>query len=248
VQLTPSFPGLGFHSPGDVTPERCRRAAEPFAALGIPVACLHASTNLLEPDLPRRHRGILRLHALLRGARDFGTRFVVTETGSLSPHGSSEPYPPNQSREAWAELRVIVAEAVRVAAGQGATLLLKADRGHVLASADDAVRLGEELPDPCLGFAMDPATFLLGTAAEELPAATARLVARLGPRTPVVHAKDLRPDEGGVSLPPVGQGVLDYALLLRLLDLHQPEAPVILEHLRPDEVPAARTAMERSLP
>ena len=28
VQLTPGFPGLGFHSPGDVTPARCRRAAD----------------------------------------------------------------------------------------------------------------------------------------------------------------------------------------------------------------------------
>src|SRR5437762_11324336 len=91
VQLTPGFPGLTFHEPGQITPARCRQVVEPFLAAGLRIACLSGYTNLMDPDLERRHRGIIRLHALLRHGRDFGTERVVTETGTLSPHTSLEP-------------------------------------------------------------------------------------------------------------------------------------------------------------
>jgi sugar phosphate isomerase/epimerase len=247
VQLTPNFPGLGFHEPGQITPERCRRVAEPFHAAGLPIAALWGSTNLLDPNLSRRHRGILRLHALLRHAPDFGTPYVITESGSLNPHSPWEPYAPNRSAGAWAELRLIVAEALRVAADRGVTLLLKVARTHVLASVEDALRLRDDLDAANLGLVLDPAAFLLDTPLEQLPAALDRLVEQLGPRAPIVHAKDLRHDEQGVSLPRVGAGVLDYGRLLARLDRHQPQAPVILEHLCPEEVPVAVAAMRRFL-
>ncbi|HXG13473.1 MAG TPA: sugar phosphate isomerase/epimerase family protein [Gemmataceae bacterium] len=252
VQLTPNFPGLIFQEPGQITPERCRRAAEPFRDAGIQIAALAASTNLMDPDLGRRHRGIIRLHALIRHCRDFGTDRVITETGSLSPKSPWLPYGPNRSRAAWTELRLIVSEALAVAAEHGVTLLLKADPVQVLATVEDAVRLRHELDHPNLGFIMDPVNFLLGAAAaasiQDLCARFAdwleQMVEQLGRWTPVVHAKDIRIAGGEVSTPRAGRGLLDYGLFLRLLDRHQPQAPLILEHLQPSEVPQARAYLE----
>src|SRR5437879_887313 len=146
VQLTPNFPGLGFHEPGAITPERCRRAADPFRAAGITVACLAGYIHLMDADLDRRHRGIVRLHTLIRHCRDFGTERILTETGSLCPSSPWMPHPPNRSHEAWLELRLIVAEALQVAADHGVTLLLKPGNTHVLAAVEDALRLRAELP------------------------------------------------------------------------------------------------------
>jgi sugar phosphate isomerase/epimerase len=247
VQLAPNFPGLSFYQPGDVTPERCRRAAEPFAQQGIAVACLWGSANLLDPDLDRRHRGIVRLHALLRHCRDFGTESLVTEAGSLNPLSPWEPFPENRSPEAWTELRLILAEALRVAADAGVTLLLKAEAGHVLATLDDALRLRDELPHPSLGFVLDPVNYLLASPPGELGPVLERLVEQLGPRAPVVHAKDIAFGPDGVTAPRAGGGVLDYGLFLRLLDRHQPRAPIILEHLCPHEVPEAVAYLRRHL-
>ena len=245
VQLAPNFPGLSFYQPGDVTPERCRRAAEPFAREGIAVACLWASVNLLDPDLDRRHRGIVRLHALLRHGRDFGTEYVATETGSLNPVSPWEPCPENRSREAWLELRLILAEALRVAADAGVTLLLRAESGHVLATLEDALRLRDELAHPNLGFVLDPVNYLLESSPAELGPALERVVEQLGPRAPVVYAKDIRFEPHGVTAPRAGGGVLDYGLFLRLLDRHQPRAPIILEHLCPQEVADAADSVRR---
>ena len=136
VQLTPNFPGLAFREPSHFTSERCRQAADPFHAAGLPIACLFAATNPMEPNLSRRHRNLLLLHALLRHARDFGTRFVLTETGNLNSHTSLQESPLNRSPVAWAELSLVLHEALRVAADHGTTLLLKAERGHLLASRE----------------------------------------------------------------------------------------------------------------
>src|SRR5262249_47806152 len=100
VQLTPSFPGLPFHDPGQITAERCRLVSRVFHDAGLRVACVSSGVQLLEPDLDRRHRGILRLHRLIRHGRDFGTTYLSAETG--------RPDPPDRSSEAWTELNVIL--------------------------------------------------------------------------------------------------------------------------------------------
>jgi sugar phosphate isomerase/epimerase len=233
VRLAPGFPGLPFSEPAHFTPERCRAAADPFRDAGLSVACLSADGSLVDPHLPRRQRAVQRLHALLRHARDFGTSYVVTETGSPGPDGS-------RAATAWTELRLIVSLAAEVAADHGAALLLKAEPGHVLATAEDAVRLADEVGDPRLGFVMDPAAFLVGNRPEEWAGLVERLFERLGSQAPVVFAKDVCRGSDGVTLPRAGLGGLDYRLILRLLDRYQPAAPVIMEHLGPDEVEAAR--------
>jgi len=244
VQLTPNFPGLSFQEPAGITPERCHRAAVPFHAAGIPVAALFVPGNLLDANLHRRHCAVVRLHALLRHCRDFGTDRCVTESGCLCPGAPSAGCPP----ELWAELGLILAEALRVAADHGVTLLLKPEPTHALASVADALRLREELPHANLGFVLDPVNFLLHDGPAHLSGALERLVGALGPHAPLVHAKDICFDDNGVSAPRAGWGVLDYDLFLRLLGRHQPAAPIILEHLQPQEVPEAAAYLRSHWP
>jgi sugar phosphate isomerase/epimerase len=245
VQLTPSFPGLRFHELAHFSSERCRAVAEPFQSAGLRIACLSGAADLMDPNLDRRHRGILRLHALVRHCRDFGTDCIVTETGSLHPKGAWTAPPLARSREAWAELLLILGETLRVAAEHNVRLLLKPGPGQVLASIEDALRLRYELPHHCLGFVMDPANFLLESRPETLAEDLDRLVRCMGRWTPVIHAKDLRFTATGTATPRVGRGVLSYGRLLCGLREVQPETPIILEHLRPEEVTEARACMER---
>ncbi len=244
VQLTPNFTGLHFHEPGQVTAPRCRQAAEPFRAAGLGIACLAAPAPLLDSNLDRRHRRLIHLHALVRHCRDFGTDRIVVETGSLGSRSPWAPFPPNRSAEAWAELRLVLGEVLRRAADHGVTLLLKPDSAQVLAGAEDAVRLREELPSDALRFVMDPANLLLESPPREVNLRLPCLFEQLGAWAPVVHLKDLRFDPAGVATPRAGRGVLDFALFARLLRRWQPAAPVILAHLRPEEVAATRAFVE----
>jgi sugar phosphate isomerase/epimerase len=247
VQLTPNFPGLVFHEPGQITPQRCRLASAPLLAAGIAIAALSGSTNLMDPDLDRRHRGILRLHALIRHCREFGAARVVIETGSLNPKSPWQPPRPGRSRAAWAELCLILFEALTIAAEFGITLLLKAEPSQVLAAVEDAVLLRAELDHPNLGFVLDPVNFLFHAPPDEYRTRLESMIEQLGCWTPLVHAKDIRIEDGTISTPRAGRGVLDYGRLLRQLDRYQPEAPLILEHLRPDEADEARAYLASML-
>ncbi len=247
VGLAPGFPGLPFHEPAHFTPERCRAAAEPFHDAGVAAACLAATGNLMDAHMSRRQRTVQRLHALLRHAREFGTSYVVTETGTLSPDGRGSPYAPNRTGAAWAELGMLVEVALEIAVDHGASLLLRAEPGHVLATADDVLRLAAEVDHPSLGFVMDPAVVLMGRPREEWAGTLERFLDGIGARAPIVFAKDLAVDDHGVALPRAGRGELDYRHFLRVLDRSQPAAPIILEHLRPEEVETTRRYLEECM-
>jgi sugar phosphate isomerase/epimerase len=242
VQLTPNFPGLGFHEPGQTVRDRCLRAAEPFAQAGVAIASLGAGTIL--DDLNRRHASILRCHALIRHCSDFGARYLVVETGpaKMECAGRSEA-----GSGAWYELRAILREALIMAADYGVHLLLKPDPAHHLSSPRQALELRQDLPNPQLGFVMDPAAFLCGTPSSEWSTELRRLCASLGPCAPLIHAKDLRAGETCPSLPPAGRGGLDYELLLTLHGQDNPTAPIILEHLRPEEIGETKDYIETCL-
>ena len=231
VQLTPNFPGLPFHDLEQITPERCCQASAPFLAIGIEIAALSSQAQLLDPDLDRRHRGILRLHKLLRHARNFGATVIVAEAGG-----------PETTVEApsWllgSELCLILEAALRIAVEADVRLLLKP--GLWLSGCEQALALHQALGHPNFGFVLDPAGWLRESTTTDLLGDLDRLVEQLGPVAPLIYAKDLRFERDGPVTPRAGRGELDYGVFFRLLDRVQPGAPVILEHLRPEDVGAS---------
>jgi sugar phosphate isomerase/epimerase len=246
VQLTPGFPGLRFDEPGQITAERCRLAATPFQERGIAIAALAGGSNLLHPDLDRRHPNLMRCHALVRHCQDFGTALLVLDVGDRPARGT-EPARPRSS-EVWKELRLILAEILRNARECGVVVLVKPDPGGMVSTAEDALRLREALlPQGELRFVMDPAGLLSPSPAETWVEGLARLADVLGPWSPLVHAKDLRCNAAGISTPRVGRGELDYRAFFHRYEPLQPDAAVILEHLRPEEVKEAREYLDQIL-
>jgi sugar phosphate isomerase/epimerase len=247
VQLTPNFPGLRFFQPGDFSPDRCRQTVDPFLSQGLAICCLSGGRNLFDPDLAGRHRCILRWHALIRHCRHFATDKVMVETGTPSPLRRSDTNLDGFRPAFWTELIWILQEGLRLADDSGVAILVKPEVGHLVATWRDACRLKEELDHPNLGFVMDPATFLAADLLANLDDELEQMWTGLGPWCPVVHAKDLRLHGEGIARPGAGRGQLDYARFSHFLRRFQPTAPIILEHLRPHEIPEAKSYLERAL-
>jgi sugar phosphate isomerase/epimerase len=235
TQLTPAFPGQHFRDPADITPDRCRRLVEPFLDAGIAVAALSAGPALLEPDLERRHRTLMRLHALVEHCREFGTNLLVAEPGGLA-----------HDRQAWTELLLVLAEVLRRATDHGVKLLLRFGAGQVVGTRADARRLTEELPVAGLGFVLDPAEWLRDVPAECWPAALEEGLQEWG-AAPLLHVKDIRLDHGRVCFPPVGQGQLPYGPLLKQFLTTNPGAAILVEHVQPHQVSETRLFLDSLL-
>jgi sugar phosphate isomerase/epimerase len=247
VELTPGFPGLRFEAPVDIAPSRCRQAAEPFIEAGLAVAAVRCTADLTDPDLGRRHAGIVRCHALIRHCRDFGTPDLVIEAHRPQPSAPGEGGGPAPRAETFAELLVILRQAARLASDHGVSLHLRPGPGRYPTSIQEAGRMLEEVRQPSLKFVMDPASFLAAARPESLTQEVRRLCEQLAPSCPLAHAKDLRFTNGELSTPRLGQGVLDYREFFRLYRPVQPDAPVILEHVRPEELEDTRAYLERLL-
>jgi len=241
VQLDPGAHGL---PPGDASAARAARRA--LEDQGIAVAALAGYTNLVDPDPRRRERGLRALEALIAVCRDFGTPYVATETGSLHPQSPWEDFPANHAPQARAELLGVLRRLLLRARACGVTILIEGYVHNVIATTAEAAALVAELGPEGLGFVLDPFNYFLPADLEHPVQGLERVFAALGPRAPLAHAKDVVYGPGGIDTPRAGAGRMDWTAYARLLRQHRPEAPLILEHLRPEDVAGCRAFVEAS--
>lgn len=234
--------------PAELNPDACRAAAEAFLAEGVEVAAVAGYVNLVNPDPARREEGLQRLHRLIALCPEFGTPYLATETGSLNPDSEWDDHPANHTEEAWQILLPILQEAVRRCEDSGVMLLIEGYVHNVIATVDDCRRLREAIPSSSLGFMLDPNNLFEEADMADVPAHLERIFQAIGPYAPVAHAKDVVYHNGRIDTPRAGTGRLDYAAFARLMQQYQPNAPLILEHLREDEVPETVAYVRRFFP
>lgn len=235
VQILPNFPSLKFATKEDITTPRCRRVAEPFADKGIDVAAVSAHTNFLDPDRPRRRKAIQRFDALIEHCQDFGTNYLVTESGTLSPAHPWDDCADNHTPAAFDAFIENLKPSVRLAEANGVTILLEGYLYHVLNKVSLAEMARERLGD-AIGFVLDPANYFSRGMISSADRQLKEIFRVIGPHAPVAHAKDVRYLGGELTTPRVGTGTLDYKVFLELLDEHQEGCPLIFEQLRLEEL------------
>jgi sugar phosphate isomerase/epimerase len=79
--------------------------------------------------------------------------------------------------------------------------------------------------------------------------ATRRMIATLGDRILNAHSKDVVLEPRLVTHideRPTGQGIFDHATLLTSMEALGTERFVVIEHARPDEVPAAKAFLDQT--
>jgi sugar phosphate isomerase/epimerase len=85
VQLDLSFKDIDFSTPEAITADKCRTVRETFRSRNLPVSCISGYTNIVHPDSAERKRRNDYLKAILRHARDCGSPYVISETGTVNP-------------------------------------------------------------------------------------------------------------------------------------------------------------------
>ncbi|MBB6735719.1 sugar phosphate isomerase/epimerase [Cohnella sp. CBP 2801] len=217
---------------------RARAIREALAERGVRVAGLSGYVNLLDPDPAKREANVAMLERMIELAEAFGTPYVLTETGSLHPANSWRPHPDNDSEDAWKAL-LSIAERLRVkAARHGAVLLLEGFVYNVLSTPERAEAVVRELGTEGLGLVMDPFNYMTEKDLEpdRQQKALDDLFRRLAPYCPIAHAKDAVYAERGFKTPRAGTGAMKWELAASAFVRHMPDAPLLLEHLQPDEV------------
>lgn len=235
VQLVPRFATQRFSAASEVTPASCQAMVQPFLDRNIIIAAVSAHTNLLDPDDARRERSGQLLTALIDHCGHFACRYLVTETGTLSPERPWQDNPENHTDATFALFLDRLAPFAERAQAAGVSLLLEGHLAQVVDSLDKALEVRKRLGS-AIQFVMDPVNYMTRGMASSTTKQLPKLFAAVGEFSPIAHAKDIRYTGGEMATPRAGLGTLDYKTYLELLHQYQPDAPLILEQLGPEHL------------
>lgn len=244
VQFIPSRAEIGFGFDTKVAEASFERWARAYRREGVEICGVGGYVNILHHDPERRRQNVDALKSYMRGMSILGCRYISTETGSYAPTGDWDFDPKNRTREAWDDLRRVTDDLLEVATREAVVILYEPYIVNVCYTPELGARFVHEVESPHLAMLMDPTNWF---EAEVARADRVREVVERGFAAErglfrLAHAKDVTPaapDSNKPGLPGPGQGILDYALYVRLLKEHGYTGPLIIEHLTESDVPAA---------
>ena len=204
--------------------------------------------NPISPDQTKRKDGIAFCQKQLALADAIGARCCVNISGSRG-EGWAEPHPDNLTEETF---QLIVESVREIIDGVNPTRTYYAVETMPTMYPDTPesyARLLKEVDRERCAAHMDPVNLISSPQRYYDNASVIRKCFELfGPQIVSAHAKDTLLAKRltiCIDEAPVGQGVLDYATYLRELDKLDPDTPLMLEHMQPEEYPPAADYIRR---
>lgn len=213
----------------------------------LTVAGLYGYYNVIDPDPEKRRRGEQRIHLLIENWKRFGSPVISTETGSYNTQSEFLDHPKNFTEEGYVACRDAFRRLAAAAEKAGAVIAIEAYWRNVIDSADRAERLFKEVDSPALKLTMDPCNYYRDADLERMDEVMNDIFRRVGDRTVIAHAKDVRRTPTGQDHPAAGLGVLNYPLYVRLLRGLKRPVDLVVEHLAYDDVRRARDYVRKHL-
>jgi sugar phosphate isomerase/epimerase len=240
VILDYAFSDLGFNWEAPDW-EAAKRILGCFTDQDIAIVGLSTYYNVIDPDPARRKRGEARMEFFIENWKRLGSPILCTETGTLNAQSEWLDSPENSTEKAYLDCRAVFERLASKAEKTGAVVAIEPYWKNIIASVDRAERLFREVPSKALKLVMDPCNYYRKEDLPRMGPILEDIFRRLGERTVIAHAKDVKAAAGDdTDLPASGLGALNYPLYLRLLAKLDGQLYLALEHLSQEDVPRAR--------
>lgn len=219
------------------TLDLCRAEA---AAAHIQIAALSGTWNMAHPDPTHRAAQRPRFLNVLHAAKRLGTPIVTLCTGSRDPTDMWAAHPDNATPEAWRDLCTELTWALDQAAHLGLRLAIEPEPANVIADAQTARRILDEMQAPHLGIVLDAANLIPAKAAPRQKAIVDHALLLLGDSLLLAHAKDH--DSTGKVVTP-GDGVIDLPAFATALKAAGFTGPLIAHGFDAPDAPRAAAVL-----
>jgi len=266
IQLDLSFKGMDL-SFDSMNREKCHLIRDAFREANLPIVAVSGYTNLVHPNPLKRKENISNLKTLLKFARDLGSPYVISETGTFNEESDWVYDEKNGTEEAYENICEIVTELTKFAYDHGSIFLIENYVNNIIGTVDQLLRLFSDVNHPALGLLMDPTNYFSDNNIDDVDGELNRVFNALGDKIKVAHAKDCKRAEniaekhanidadeahtfrgaGSVELPAPGLGILNYDLYLKRLSAIHPNIPLIIEHLDEADIPRAKKFVDDKL-
>ena len=197
---------LGLAPLPDMLPEGLDPARTAAATAQIQIAALSGTWNMAHPDAVHRVAQRPKFLNVLHAAKALGTPIVTLCTGSRDPANMWAAHPDNQTPEAWADLCTELTWALDQAAQLSLKLAIEPEPANIIADAQTARRILDQMQAPHLGIILDAANLIPAEAAPHQHAILDHALSLLAHNLLLAHAKDH--DATGNVVPP-GDGIIN---------------------------------------
>jgi sugar phosphate isomerase/epimerase len=266
VQLDLTFKDMEL-GPNQLTKAKCKKIRDAFRNANLPICAVSGYTNIVHPDPDERKRRVEYLKEIIRHARELGSGYVISETGTFNSESDWVLHPKNKTEEGYEEARSIILELAQEAYNHGVVFLVENYVNNVIGSVEEVLRLFSDINHTGLGLLMDPTNYFDDSTIDRIDTTLNKIFDALSGRIKLAHAKDctrteqseekhaeLDADEshtfrgaGAVELPAPGLGSLNYELYLKRLSKDHPNTPIIIEHLEESDIPRAKKFLDDTL-
>jgi len=266
VQLDLSFKEMDL-SLDSLSREKCHLIRDKFRDANLPVVAISGYTNIVHPNLKKREANLKNLKTLLKYARDLGTPYVVSETGTFNEESDWVYHEKNGTEEAYEILCEIITDLTKFADDNGSVFLVENYVNNIVGTVNQVLRLFSEVNHNSLGLLMDPTNYFSDANIDDVDGELNRIFNALDKRIKIAHAKDCKRavniaekhadidaseshtfrGAGSVELPAPGLGILNYDLYLKRLSENHPNIPIIIEHLDESDIPRAKKFIDDKL-
>ena len=225
----------GLQSMPDDVPDTAIRAIEAASqASGVGLAALSGTYNMAHPDQRVRDDGLRRLAVVIETAARLLIPLVTLCTGTRNADDQWAFHPDNADPSAWTDMAREMEKALLLAERHGVDLGIEPEQANIVTSADDAMRLIDDMGSKRLRVVLDPANLFEEADAETARAIVTGAIERTAGHIALAHAKDRYADGRFAT---AGQGVVDFADFIARLRSTGFDGPLVTHGLSAEEAP-----------
>ena len=213
---------------------------------GVALAAISGTFNAAHPDPAHRKTYLARFPHLCAVARDLQIGIITLSSGSRDPDDMWRWHPENTTPQAWADSRITLQGLATLAEDHGLSLAVEPEHSNVVATADQAITMLNQIGSPAIKLVYDAANLLDPDDYDPTIAAAAitRDIATLGPHIALGHAKELIAERAPVA---PGEGLLPWPLIVQTLHEAGFDGTLVIHGLPEASVPLAVTTLEAAL-
>ena len=209
----------------------------------IDLAVLGCYLNLTHPDEAAYRDTLRRYRAHIQLARWMNAGCVGTETGNPNVTYSYDPVR-SHTPEALEMFMRRVAPVVECAENFGVTLAIEPVYTHIVHDGKAARKVLDAIRSDNLKIILDPVNLLHPDNIDRRDDVIRESIDLLGDDVVIIHMKDYKRTENGLSCMACGLGEMDYTDILRFAKYQKPFIQMTMEDTKPDNAEAARLHLE----
>lgn len=207
--------------------------------------------SIITTDSQVRAAGLEGASAIIRWGAEIGAEMIGLRPTSMSPRGPWSPDPANYLPETQARLIESLHHINRTCEQYQIRVGLECHALTPLYNAQVVRHVLQTVASPWLKVNIDPINFVadLASAYNSTPLIN-EVFDVLGEYAVTAHIKDLVVEDNlvvHISEAPLGEGIFDIDTFLRRFEALLPDGYMFIEHLTPEQIPAAAAYLRRKL-